>query len=227
MPEHSSAVAQPATSESEEMYLITTARAIEEGVREPVPVSRIAADLGVSAVSANQMIRKLEARGLMQYEPYKGASLTEDGRRIALSILRRRRLWGVFLFDHLGLSAARADEVACDMEHITPDDVADLLNEYLGDPAVGPNGRPIPHDGSMPRPAAHPLAESHVGVPLVVSAVTAPETAAAYLRDQGVVAGARVELVAIAADGSALLSAAAASIRLTAAAAAWVLVEAT
>ena len=57
-----------------------------------------------------------------------GATLTEAGRLVASSILRRRRLWGVFLSEQLGLTPARADEIACDLEHITPDDVADLLS---------------------------------------------------------------------------------------------------
>lgn len=100
------------TSEAEEMYLITVARAIEDGRTEPVSMSHIAAQLDVTGVSANQMIRKLDARGYVDYEPYRGVSLTESGRAVASSILRRRRLWGVFLSGQLGLSAARADEIA-------------------------------------------------------------------------------------------------------------------
>ena len=84
-------------SESEEMYLITIARAVEDGHPEPVPVSLVARELDVSAVSANQMVRKLAGRNYVEYEPYQGVTLTEPGRAVAASILRRRRLWGVSL----------------------------------------------------------------------------------------------------------------------------------
>lgn len=136
------------TTEAEEMYLITVARALEDGVEPPIPVSTIAAELDVSVVSANQMIRKLEAGGFVEYLPYKGVVLTEDGRNTANAVLRNRRLWGVFLTDHLGLSPDRADEVACEMEHVTPEEVASRLSLFLGDPSTGPGGRPIP-DGAQ------------------------------------------------------------------------------
>lgn len=227
MPEQPSLVGH--TSESEEMYLITTARAIEEGVAEPVPVARIAEDLGVSVVSANQMIRKLEGRGLVRYTPYKGVALTDGGRRIADSILRRRRLWGVFLCERLGLTPRRADEVACDMEHITPDDVADLLAEYLGDPLVGPTGRPIPRRVSsgpgVPRPASRLLSALAVGASATVTAVTAPDAARAFLEDEGITVGESLELLGAADDGSLLVSAGGRPVRLGASAAAWVVME--
>ncbi|MEA3511908.1 MAG: metal-dependent transcriptional regulator, partial [Actinomycetota bacterium] len=86
---------QSSTSEAEEMYLITVARAIEDGRTEPVSMSHVATQLDVTGVSVNQMIRKLDARGYVDYEPYRGVSLTEHGRAVASSILRRRRLWGV------------------------------------------------------------------------------------------------------------------------------------
>jgi DtxR family Mn-dependent transcriptional regulator len=117
-----------ATSEAEEMYLITVARAIEDGVGPPVPVSTISGVLEVSSVSANQMIKKLEASDLVAYTPYKGVTLTRSGDQLANTVLRNRRLWGRFLADHLGLTPAKADEVACDMEHVTPDMVADRLD---------------------------------------------------------------------------------------------------
>ncbi len=61
------------TSESEQMYLITVARAVEAGTAGPISISRIADALGVSVPSANEMVRKLDSRGLLIYEPYHGA----------------------------------------------------------------------------------------------------------------------------------------------------------
>lgn len=199
------------------MYLITVARAVEEGIVEPVPLSRLADDLEVSAVSANQMARKLEGRGLMRYTPYRGVSLTSEGRRIAESILRRRRLWGVFLWEHLGLPADRADAVACDMEHITPDDVAERLAGFLGDPAFGPTGRPIPGGPSAASSPTRPLDQAAPGDPVTIVATDAlPGPVASFLGHQGLVPGELVRLLGRGADGTLLVATAAGEVVLTA-----------
>jgi DtxR family transcriptional regulator, Mn-dependent transcriptional regulator len=213
------------TSESEEMYLITVARAIEDGLEEPVPLARLADDLGVSAVSANQMVRKLEGRGLIHYIPYQGVSLAPEGRLIADSILRRRRLWGVFLCRHLGLTAVQADRVACDMEHITPEDVADRLAEFLDHPEVGPTGRTIPGASETPRSPVHPLGTAVVGEDRVVAAVPAPDGAGAFFEQHGIAPGEIVRIDAIAADGSLLVTVAGERLHLSAEAGGWVRVE--
>ena len=131
-------------SESEEMYLITVVGLSEQEPDAPVPISRLAAELSVQTVSANQMIRKLADASLVHYEPYKGVELTETGREWALHVLRHRRLWEVFLVEKLHLSLEEADALACRMEHITPCEVAQRLSKYLGDPVVSPQGKPIP-----------------------------------------------------------------------------------
>ena len=120
-----------ATSESEEMYLITIAMAVEDGQQAPIPVPQLADALAVSRVSANEMVKKLDARGLIEYVPYKGAVLRPEGELIAKRILRRRRLWSVFLAEQLGLTPQAADAVACEFEHVTPADVAQRLSEFL------------------------------------------------------------------------------------------------
>ena len=102
-----------AMSESEEMYLITIARLFEGGVEDPVSVSRIAGELSIQPVSANQMVHKLVEEGLVEYFPYKGVSLTPKGQAAAQQVLRGRRLWEVFLVNHLELSPGEADAMAC------------------------------------------------------------------------------------------------------------------
>lgn len=126
------------------MYLITVARAIENGHRAPVPVPLVAETLAITRVSANEMTKKLVGRGFVDYQPYRGVSLTEAGNAIANRVLRRRRLWASFLAEHLGFSPTAADTVACEFEHITPGEVARRLAEFLGQPTVDPEGRPIP-----------------------------------------------------------------------------------
>ena len=194
------------TSEAEEMYLITVARAIEDGELPPVSVSTVAKTLDVSSVSANQMVKKLAGLGLLEYTPYKGVSLTDEGAELANVVLRNRRLWGVFLVDHLGLSPRRADEVACEMEHVTPAEVADRLSDFLGDPVTGPQGKAIPARGRSSQEHGRSLGEAHVGSQVVVAAV--PASLGEFLEAQGLGIGSEATVSAIGADGSIVLIAA-------------------
>jgi DtxR family Mn-dependent transcriptional regulator len=192
-----------ATSEAEEMYLITVARAIEDGVGPPVPVSTISGVLEVSSVSANQMIKKLEASDLVAYTPYKGVTLTRSGDQLANTVLRNRRLWGRFLADHLGLTPAKADEVACDMEHVTPDMVADRLASFLGDPTTGPTGKLIPVGSASERAVLQLL--SDVGVGDIATVVATDVEFSAFLQAQGINEGTEVTVLGVGADGSVLV----------------------
>ena len=134
------------------MYLITIAMAVEDGHEGPVPLPYLGKEMDVSRVSANEMVKKLVEKGFVTYTPYKGVALTDVGMRIANDVLRRRRLWAVFLSEHLGLTAGAADTVACEFEHITPSEVAQRLSHFLGDPTVGPGGKPIPSSQPMGPP---------------------------------------------------------------------------
>jgi DtxR family Mn-dependent transcriptional regulator len=188
-------------TEAEEMYLITIARAVEDGATPPVAVSEIARDLEVTPVAANQMIKKLEAAGHVDYTPYKGVSLTESGGILASTVLRNRRLWGLFLSEHLGLTPEHADEVACEMEHITPDTVAVRLAEFLGSPSFGPTGKPIPSVGG--RTDTFPLNEVAAGMMVEIVDVASPFDA--FLESQGAAKGAVVSVLASAPDGTVVL----------------------
>ena len=132
------AIASAPTTPSEEMYLITVAVAEEEGTPAPLPLADLAQSLGISPISANQMVRRLEERGLVEYHPYHGVALTPAGRRVARRVLRGRRLWASFLAGHLGFSPEEADALACSLEHVTPPEAADRLARFLGDPAADP-----------------------------------------------------------------------------------------
>lgn len=188
-------------TEAEEMYLITIARAIEDGAMPPVAVSEIARVLEVSSVSANQMVKKLKAAGHVDYTPYKGVTLTDSGAVLASTVLRNRRLWGLFLSEHLGLTPEYADEVACEMEHITPDTVAVRLADFLGSPAFGPTGKPIPSVGG--RPDTFPLNEVGAGVTVEIVDVASPFDA--FLESQGAARGSVVSILASAPDGTVVL----------------------
>ncbi len=183
------------------MYLITIARAIEDGATPPIAVSDIAKDLAVTPVAANQMVKKLELAGHVDYTPYKGVALTESGTTLASTVLRNRRLWGLFLSEHLGLTPEHADEVACEMEHITPDTVAVRLAEFLGSPAFGPTGKPIPSIGR--RSDTFPLNEVAAGMTVEIVEVASPFDA--FLESQGAARGTTVSVMASAPDGTVVL----------------------
>jgi len=107
-----------AFGESAEMYL----KSIHELADESglVPISTLAERLGITTVSAGEMIRRLQEQKLVEHQPYKGVALTAPGRRLASSILRRQRLWECFLSVQLGLPWERLYELACQLEAWAP-----------------------------------------------------------------------------------------------------------
>lgn len=189
-----------ATTESEEMYLIHVAMAHEQGVDGPVGLTHLAEMLSVSPVSANQMVKKLVGRGLVEYLPYKGVDLTADGERVAMRVLRGRRLWARFLTSQLGIPPDRADEIACDLEHITTPDLAERLAELLGDPLTGPRGQSI-----RPTDPAVPLARLAVGSAGVVTHLETSTATESFLAGEGVVPGAEVTMLALGSTGECLV----------------------
>jgi DtxR family Mn-dependent transcriptional regulator len=196
MPEENTAdsVGEPKTSESEEMYLLTVVRAEEDGHQGSLPVAELALTLGVSAASANEMVRKLERRGLVTYERYRGVDLTVGGRRIAARVLRVRRLWARFLADRLGMAPDEADALACRLEHVTPDAAIDRLDRFLDHPSVGPMGRPIPPGDGEPVVPIETLAGAAVGSPVEVVSIEGDRETAAFLADAGIRVGAVVSI---------------------------------
>jgi DtxR family Mn-dependent transcriptional regulator len=195
-----------AMSESEEMYLITVARLVEQGVEEPVPLPRLAQELSILPVSANQMVHKLEEEELVAYIPYKGVELTPKGHRVAMQVLRHRRLWEVFLVDQLKLSPGEADALACRLEHITPQKATYQLAEFLGHPAVTPQGLPIPKAEWQAEETPNlPLAELPLGRQGEVMRIEADSATRAFLEAEGVRPGSQVCVLAVASDGGLLL----------------------
>ncbi len=122
-------------SESTEMYLKAM---VELSHGDKVAVGRLAERLGVTNVSANEMVHRLTDQGLVAHIPYKGVALTEIGQTAACSVLRRQRLWECFLYEHLKIEWAKLYELACALEHATAPEVTEALAVYLGDPKFCP-----------------------------------------------------------------------------------------
>lgn len=192
-------------SESEQMYLITTAMLIEDGMEQPVPLPALAQARSIMPASVNQMVRKLADEGLVTYIPYKGIALTPAGTAIATRILRYRRLWETFLVKKLKLAAAPADQLACRLEHLTTDEVADRLSDYLGDPQVSPQGKPIPRAPREESSGTLCINRTRVGQQSRVTDLAGVGGARGFLQGEGIVTGALVTLMALGGDGSVLL----------------------
>ncbi len=180
------------------MYVITVARAVEAGQTEPIALSVIAEALLVSVASANEMVRKLASRGIMTYEPYHGAGLTEAGWVVAHRVLRTRRLWATFLASQLGFSPTEADDQACHLEHATSSEAVDRLAAFLGDPKADPLGAPIPSatDHRSDRVEHVTLNDVAAGFEAEVVAVGATGAARDFLGGEGLSVGARIAVMA-------------------------------
>jgi DtxR family Mn-dependent transcriptional regulator len=92
------------------------------------------------------MLKKLAAKGLINYVKYQGVTLTDTGEAIALLVIRKHRLWEVFLVDKLEFSWDQVHEIAEQLEHIQSDELIKRLDKFLGFPQYDPHGDPIPND---------------------------------------------------------------------------------
>jgi DtxR family Mn-dependent transcriptional regulator len=111
-----------------------------------VSTNAIAAQLETSAASVTDMLKKLSDKELITYQRYKGASLSEEGQRIATSLIRKHRLWEVFLVQSLGMTWDEVHEIAEELEHIQSDRLIERLDHFLGHPKFDPHGDPIPNE---------------------------------------------------------------------------------
>jgi DtxR family Mn-dependent transcriptional regulator len=118
--------------------------ALEDRAQKPVSTNALAARLGVTAASASGMVKRLNELELVTHEPYRGVSLTEAGRRVALEIIRHHRLLELYLVETLGVPWDRVHQEAEVLEHVLSEELEELIAAKLGDPTHDPHGDPIP-----------------------------------------------------------------------------------
>ncbi|MCX6314945.1 MAG: metal-dependent transcriptional regulator [Sphingobacteriales bacterium] len=111
---------------------------------ELVNTNAVAATMHTRAASVTDMLKKLKRKKILQYERYKGFKLNEQGKKHALGIIRKHRLWEYFLVEKLGFAWDKIHPIAEELEHICSDELITKLNDYLGNPAFDPHGDPIP-----------------------------------------------------------------------------------
>ena len=156
----------------------------------------VAARLSVAPASVTKMLGRLQEMGLVRYERYHGASLTEKGRTEALRLVRRHRLIETFLLEHLGYPWQDVHEEAERLEHAVSDNFTERLAKLLGHPDQDPHGDPIPTaDGTLEPENSHPLNEAGVGDRVRISRVNHEEALAlTYLGERGIVPGRSFEI---------------------------------
>ena len=184
------------TSKAQEDYL----KAIFQlgGSEEPVPTSRLAQELGLSAASISEMLDKLDGLRLVDHNPYRGARLTGSGRALALEMVRHHRLLETYLVHALGYGWDEVHEEADRLEHAISERLEERMWRALGRPSVDPHGDPIPTpDGRLRKRGLRPLLACAAGETVVVERVSDrdPEKLRA-ISALGLNPGSRVRVVA-------------------------------
>jgi len=128
---------------SEENYLKIIYHLSQQS-NKGISTNAIAGVMESKPSSVTDMVQKLADKGLVDYKKYQGVVLTPEGMHAALMIVRKHRLWEVFLVDTLGFSWDEVHDVAEQLEHIKSDKLMNKLDEFLGSPTEDPHGDPIP-----------------------------------------------------------------------------------
>jgi DtxR family Mn-dependent transcriptional regulator len=158
----------------------------------------LAARLGVSTGSVSAMVKKLDEEHLVEHAPYRGVDLTDEGRNVALRVLRRHRLIELFLARSLDMPWEDLHDEAEILEHAMSDELIELIAEKLGNPQFDPHGDPIPtRDLTIAQRATESLANLEPGqAGMFVRVSDSNSEMLRYLSEQGIAIGDRVEMVA-------------------------------
>ncbi|MHC3438912.1 metal-dependent transcriptional regulator [Natrialbaceae archaeon A-gly3] len=146
---------------------------LEEEHARPVRTVEIADAVGVTSPSVTNMVETLDEQGLVEYTPYKGVQLTDEGETTVLTLVRKHRLLETFLTECLEVPWTDVHREADRLEHHLSDELADRLADFLDDPATDPHGDPIP-DANLSvadERSYTPLTEYEVGETVVVDRV--------------------------------------------------------
>lgn len=161
----------PKITVAEENYVKTIFK-IHAGTNESVSTNALAERMQTKAASVTEMIRKLQKKKLVNYERYKGVTLTEYGKEAALYLIRKHRLWEVFLHQKLGFNWEDVHVIAEQLEHTHSQELIRRLDKFLGFPQYDPHGDPIPTEsGEIPVKQLVPLHSLEEGEQGVLSRV--------------------------------------------------------
>ncbi|MEM9025119.1 MAG: metal-dependent transcriptional regulator, partial [Bacteroidota bacterium] len=155
--------------------------------------------LDTKASSVTDMLKKLAAKELINYKRYQGVSLTPKGRDAAVGIIRKHRLWEVFLVEKLHFKWDEVHELAEELEHIDSDALIDRLDQFLGHPQFDPHGDPIPtKSGEIDHHKEVLLSDLHIQEKAIIVGVKDSSPGfLQYLEEKGLVLGATIHVDAI------------------------------
>ncbi|MGG9961083.1 metal-dependent transcriptional regulator [Ferruginibacter sp. SUN106] len=158
-------------SESEENYIKSIYHLQQDtGL---VNTNALAAEMQTKAASVTDMLKKLAAKKILQYEKYKGFKLTDNGKKVALTVVRKHRLWEYFLVEKLGFEWDKVHDIAEELEHISSNELIEKLQHFLGNPSFDPHGDPIPDsNGKIPKLQQQNLTSLPLNKTALVSSVS-------------------------------------------------------
>jgi DtxR family Mn-dependent transcriptional regulator len=167
-----------------------------EDMNEKASTSSVARHLSVADASVTDMLRKLQKNGLLEYKPYYGATLTTEGRRLAVRILRRHRLIELFLHKVMGYGWEQVHDEAEKLEHVVSDLFVERIDAYLGYPDKDPHGEVIPDaKGFRSQELDVCLLRAEPGEYIVRKVTNDQPEFLAYLRKEALTPGATFRLV--------------------------------
>lgn len=192
------------TTKAEENYLKAIFK-IAEKEKKSVSTNSLAKALETSPASITDMVKKMADKNLVAYEKYKGVSLTSLGSRIATELIRRHRLWEVFLVEKLRFAWHHVHDIAEELEHIDSSELIARLDAFMDYPKFDPHGDPIPNaEGKFTIRTQIPLADIGLNTETVVLGVKEHSTSfLEHLHSLNIKIGTRIEITQIADyDGS-------------------------
>jgi len=158
-------------SYTEENYLKAIYHLSNAG-SESVSTNALAESINTKPATVSDMIRKLSDKKVISYEKYRGVNISESGIELALKVIRKHRLWEVFLVEKLHFRWDEVHEIAEQLEHIQSPELVEKLDEFLGHPKVDPHGDPIPdNQGKFHVGPTVTLLETQIGDRVVLSTV--------------------------------------------------------
>ena len=183
---------------SEENYLKTIYH-LSLNNKKGVSTNAIASRIETKASSVTDMIKKLDDKDLVEYQKYQGVRLTASGLMAAKMIVRKHRLWEVFLVEKLGFNWDEVHEVAEELEHIKSEQLVNKLEAFLGFPTEDPHGDPIPNaKGEVLVIEKKLLSEIEVGIACVcVGVKDSSSEFLQYLDKQKIALGSNIKILDI------------------------------
>ena len=181
---------------SEENYLKTIYH-LTSMIEEAISTNSIAEKMDTKASSVTDMLKKLAEKDLINYVRYQGVSLTDNGKLAAKMIVRKHRLWEVFLVEKLGFSWDEVHDIAEELEHIKSEKLTNKLDAYLGFPMTDPHGDPIPDKKGKIQPIVKSLL-SEVAIQTPFLCVGVKDSSAVflqYLNKQKITLGSQIKVL--------------------------------